>query len=216
MTQNDPDAIRAEIDATRRDLSRNIETLNEQVRPGTIARRQGRKVSDSVSGAFNDVKEMVMGSTDQTGNRLSDAGDRVGDATQRAGDAIQGAPAQARRKTQGNPLAAGLIALGAGWLIGSVLPTSRVEREIATDLKDRAQPLVDEVQEGAKAMGENLKPQAQEAVESVESVKGAATEAADTVKAEGQTAAADVKGSARSAGENVRDEAQREKDATQY
>lgn len=212
MTQNDPDAIRAEIDATRRDLSRNIETLNEQVRPGTIARRQGRKVSDSVSGAFNDVKEKVMGSSDEAGNRLSDAGDRVSDATQRAGDAIQDAPAQARRKTQGNPLAAGLIALGAGWLIGSILPASRVEREIATDLKDRAQPLVDEVQEGAKAMGENLKPQAQEAVESV---KGAATDAADTIKAEGQGAAKDVKGSAQSAGENVRDEAKREKNQKQ-
>ena len=212
MTQNDPDAIRAEIDSTRRDLSRNIETLNEQVRPGTIARRQGRKVSDSVSGAFNDVKEKVMGTSHDAGDRLSDAGDRVSDATHRAGDAIQGAPAQARRKTQGNPLAAGLIALGAGWLIGSILPTSRVEREIATDLKDRAQPLVDEVQEGAKSMGENLKPQAQEAVDSV---KGAATEAAETVKAEGQGAADDVKSSAKSSGEHVRDEAKREKDQKQ-
>ena len=212
MTTNDPDAIRAEIDSTRRDLSRNIETLNEQVRPGTIARRQGRKVSDSVSGAFNDVKEKVMGTSHDAGDRLSDAGDRVSDATHRAGDAIQGAPAQARRKTQGNPLAAGLIALGAGWLIGSILPTSRVEREIATDLKDRAQPLVDEVQEGAKSMGENLKPQAQEAVDSV---KGAATEAAETVKAEGQGAADDVKSSAKSSGEHVRDEAKREKDQKQ-
>ena len=212
MTTNDPDAIRAEIDSTRRDLSRNIETLNEQVRPGTIARRQGRKVSDSVSGAFNDVKEKVMGTSHDAGDRLSDAGDRVSDATHRAGDAIQGAPAQARRKTQGNPLAASLIALGAGWLIGSILPTSRVEREIATDLKDRAQPLVDEVQEGAKSMGENLKPQAQEAVDSV---KGAATEAAETVKAEGQGAADDVKSSAKSSGEHVRDEAKREKDQKQ-
>ena len=80
------------------------------------------------------------------------------------------------------------------------------------DGNDRMREIAAAVQEGAKAMGENLKPQAQEAVESV---KGAATEAADTVKAEGQTAAADVKGSARSAGENVRDEAQREKNQKQ-
>ena len=44
----------------------------------------------------------------------------------------------ARRQTQGNPLAAGLIAFGVGWLVSSLLPDSQKERELAHQLKDRA------------------------------------------------------------------------------
>jgi hypothetical protein len=36
------------------------------------------------------------------------------------------------RQAQGNPLAAGLIAFEAGWLVSSVLPLGRKERELAT------------------------------------------------------------------------------------
>jgi hypothetical protein len=110
----------------------------------------------------------------------SDAGSSVGDASQRAVD-----------KAKGNPLAVGLIAFGVGWLAASLVPASEKEKEIAGNLKDAAQPLVEKVTDAAKEVGENLKEPAQEAFASVKDV---ATDAVGTVKSEAGSATDDVTG----------------------
>lgn len=202
----DPDQIRADIEATRADLSRNVDALGESVKPGNVARRQGQRVSDKVSG----IKDRIMGSDeDEYGygyydyderNRGAELRDQASDQLHRAQNAVAGAPAATRRKTQGNPIAAGLIAFGAGWLLGSLLPSSQREQEAALAVKDKAQPLVDEAKHVAQEAGENLRPAAEDAVASV---KGTATDAVDNVKGEGQTVASDVQGSAQDSAANV-------------
>ena len=54
-------------------------------------------------------------------------------------------PQAIRRQTRGNPLAAGLIAFGAGWLVSSLLPASRREQELADQAKQVAQEKVQPV-----------------------------------------------------------------------
>jgi gas vesicle protein len=112
----------------------------------------------------------------------------------------------AKTQAQGNPLAAGLIALGAGWLLGSLMPASSKERQAAAAVKEQAQPLVSQAQdvakEAAQEAAQNLKEPAQQAAESV---KGTAQDAAQTVKAEGQANAEDVKASAQQSKENVQE-----------
>ena len=72
-------------------------------------------------------------------------------------------PDLARRQARGNPLAAGAVALAAGWLVGSLLPASAKERELATSAKDQAQPLLDEAKSVAQETAEGLKEPAQQA-----------------------------------------------------
>jgi hypothetical protein len=59
-------------------------------------------------------------------NRLMGTADDVrntGAATASSvGDAVADAPRMVAQKTQGNPLAVGLIAFGAGWLASSAAP----------------------------------------------------------------------------------------------
>lgn len=57
---NDPDVIRADIERTRGDLSRDVNALGEAVSPGNVAKRQASKVGEKVSGAATSVKERVM------------------------------------------------------------------------------------------------------------------------------------------------------------
>jgi gas vesicle protein len=182
---DDPDEIRRDIEQTRGNLSRDVDTLAETVRPGNVARRQANKVSGGVS----TLKERVMGKADD----LTSTGQ---DALHTAGDTASSLPDTARSQTQGNPMAAGLIALGAGWLLGSLLPASAKEREAAAAVKERAQPLVEEAKEMAKDTADELKQPAQEAAQAV---KDTATEGAETVKAQGQSTAGDVKSSAKDA-----------------
>lgn len=107
---NDPDQIRAQIEATRSDLSSNVNALTESVKPGNVARRQVGKVGDT----FSSLKEQVMGSDNASGS-ATDAKPQL---------RTPSGTSAAAQKTRGNPLAAGVIAFGAGLLLGSLLPTS--------------------------------------------------------------------------------------------
>jgi gas vesicle protein len=176
MTSNDPDQIRDEIERTRADLSQNVNTLADTANPAHAAKRQADKVKGAVFGA----KDRVMGS-------VGDAGSGIGSAQSTVSDAVTDAPRQLRTRTAGNPLAAGLIAFGVGWLAASLLPASQAEQQAATKVKDAAAPMVTDA---AKQVADHLKEPAQQAVESV---KDTATDAATTVKDEGSSAAGDVK-----------------------
>lgn len=218
MSDN-PDAIRSDIEATRARLGTNVDAVADKVTPSNIVHRQTDKVKDAVTG----VKEKIMGTADSatntvqdrmhsgaghtsnamhsTGDTLHGARDNVASTLSDAGTAISHAPDQVKAKTQGNPLAAGLIAFGAGMLISSLIPASDKEREAAQQLKTAAEPLATQVTDAAKDMAQDLKEPAQQAMENV---KATATDAAQNVKTEGQHAATDVKDRATDATSNVK------------
>jgi gas vesicle protein len=191
---NDPEQIRREIERTRTELSDNVNALGDKVNPGSIAKRQvGR-----VRGAATSVKDAVMGSA-------ADAADTGQQVATTMGDAVTGAPNAVARKAQGSPIAAGLIAFGAGLLVSSLLPASKVEQQAAEKVKDTAQPMVDDLTDTAKELAGNLKEPAQQALEEV---KSTATDAAATVKDEATSAADDVKSQAEDSKDTVQQAAQ--------
>ena len=214
MSEN-PDAIRADIEATRERLGTNVDAVADKVTPSNIVHRQTDKAKDKVRDAVFGVKEKVMGTADHathsasgsmhhaahtTTGGIHQATDAAGNALSTAGDAIADAPHQVAAKTQGNPLAAGLIAFGAGLLVSSLIPASQKEREAADALKTAAEPMTSQLTEAAKDMAQGWKEPAQEAMENV---KATATDAAQHVKDEGQTAAQDVKATATDAKDHV-------------
>jgi len=189
LMSNDPEQIRREIERTRSDLSDNVNALGDKVNPGSIAKRQvGR-----VRGAATSVKDAVLGSAADA----TDSGQRVAG---NVGDAVADAPTAVARKAQGSPIAAGLIAFGAGLLVSSLLPASRVEQQAAEKVKDTAQPLVDDLTDTAKQVAENLKEPAQQAIGEV---KATTTDAVDTVREDATSAATDVKDHAADAKDTV-------------
>ena len=179
-----------------------VDALADKVSPTSIAHRQTSKFKDGV----RRVKENVMGSADDTTSGMRDgmhhAGDSTRDALHSAGETVQDAPQQVIRQTRGNPLAAGLIAFGAGLLVSSLIPPSEAERQAAQAVKEKAEPLKQEVTDAAKQVAEDLKEPAREAAESV---KSTATTGAQHVKDDAQTGAAGVKDSAAEAKGTVQD-----------
>jgi len=191
---NDPEQIRREIERTRNELSDNVNALGDKVNPGSIAKRQvGR-----VRGAATSMKDAVMGSA-------SDAADTGQQVATTMGDAVSNAPNAVARKAQGSPIAAGVIAFGAGLLVSSLLPASRVEQQAAEKVKETAQPMVDDLTDTAKELAGNLKEPAQQAMEEV---KSTATDAAATVKDEATSATEDVKSQAQDSKDTVQHAAQ--------
>ena len=215
MTSSDPEVIRRQIEETRSNLSYDVDALNEKVNPTRVVDRRMGKAKTTVSG----LKDRVFGAAQGSGQHASGtasnlAGNVQGAATSAAGsvqdaassavDTLQSAPQTLSRQAQGNPLAAGVIAFGVGWLVSSLLPTSEKEKQLAAQaesaVKEHSQPLVDQAKNVAQEIGDNLKPAAQEAVQSV---KETAQEGVETVKAEGQSAAQDVQGQAQESRQTV-------------
>lgn len=199
---DDPEVIRRDIEATRADLSRDVDALTEKVSPARVMERR----VDRAKGAVGSVKEKVMGSQSNPGDNgaLGTASDRATSVASSVGDAATAAPSAARQKTQGNPMAAGLIAFGAGWLISSLLPASEKEKQAASTVKDKASEhsdtLTAPLKEAAGNAKENLQGPAQDAVASV---KDKATDAASTVKDEAASAKGDVASQATHAKDEV-------------
>jgi hypothetical protein len=218
-TSSDPEEIRREIERTQANLSQGVDALTEKVTPSKIVERRVDRARDTASR----LKDKVMGSNptnsghhldsggisttashaaDRVSETASSAAASVQDAASSAAGAVQEAPQAIRRQTRGNPLAAGLIAFGAGWLVSSLLPASRREQEFADQAKQVAQEKVQPVvQQVASEVGDNLREPAQQAVASV---KSTAQDAKDTVAEEGRVATQDVSDRAQDAAGTVR------------
>ena len=138
---NNPEEIRTDIEYTQAELGRDVDALAEKVHPAKAAERQKERLRDK----FRNVRETVMGTPEagpqgdssgklhQAGERAQDlahqASDQISELGDQAGEAVQNIPDKVTSGTRGNPLAAGLIAFGAGWLAASLIPSSRMEQD---------------------------------------------------------------------------------------
>lgn len=198
--QDEPDMIREDIEATRAQLSANVDALGEKINPKKAAERQTEKIKEAATA----VKEKVFGG-------MHDAREGLASTTAHSASAV---PRRVTASAQGSPLAAGLVAAGIGFLLGSVLPSSEKERRTVRQVKESeaVSAVTDEVKTMAKDLGDQLKEPARTAAEQVKetaqegvtNVRETAAEAGDAVKEETRFAATAVKQDAESSAARVR------------
>jgi hypothetical protein len=200
MTTDDPSVLRQEIERTQRALSTDVDALSEKVTPGRIVERRVNRVRRGLAG----MRDRVMGTASET---ASDVGSTVTQTPKQAAsavsDAVTEAPQAIRRQAEGNPLAVGLIAFGVGWLTASLLPASRVEQQLAEQVKDFAGEHASELGEVAEHIKDELTEPAQQAARAVAST---AQDAVETVQDDAQSAATDVADQAKQATDSVREQ----------
>ena len=118
---------------------------------------------------------------------------QTGSMVQSAADQVQHAPQAIADQARGNPVAAGLIAFGAGLLLATVLPSSRTEQRLVDEAKPQLQGAADQLKEAGRSVAADAKDHAREAV--------------DEVKAVGSDATSNVKDQAKSSTKQVKDDA---------
>jgi ElaB/YqjD/DUF883 family membrane-anchored ribosome-binding protein len=191
----------ADIEATRADLSRNIDELSDKVSPQRVVERRKQAARDSLSS----VRSKIMGVADSTrssvGSAASGTSGSASDAAASVKGSAQSAVGSLESTTTGNPLVAGAMAFGAGMLIGALLPASEKERQASAKLVDAAkehgQPLVDEAKSVGQEIGHDLSESASQAADKV---KSQAQDSVETVKSEGESSVGQVKDQAPSSG----------------
>lgn len=229
-TPDDPDQIRRDIERTQAHLSSDVNAFADKVTPGRIVERRvdrakatAGRVKDTImgsdprasaqhtastaAGTVSDAASHAAGTvTDAATHAAGTLTDAASTATSTTAQAVQDAPRIARRQARGNPIAAGLIAFGAGWLVSSLLPATRREQELAEQVKDHAgdlsQPLADAAKQAAEQVKGNLTEPVQQAVDQVRSTT---TDAGQTVAAESRSAAEQVKNQATDSAGTVRE-----------
>ncbi|GGS30033.1 DUF3618 domain-containing protein [Actinokineospora fastidiosa] len=183
-----PDHISADIRRTRAELSHNFDRLVDKTSPKRIAHRQGDKARRGL-GRF---RERVMGTMDDAKHSMSDGAGTVREQAHHAAEAAREAPQRVRAETQGSPLAAGLIAFGAGLLTAGLLPATDEERKAARQVRDKVQDsdqlesLKQQAAETAKGIGADVGETAKHAAHNVqETTAAAAREVGDKARDEG-------------------------------
>jgi hypothetical protein len=189
--------LNAEIAGTRESLASDLDALQDRVSPSAIVER--RKAA--AKGRMRHLRSRVMGTVQSTTSSDGDAGggmtDSARSAVLSAKDGAQGAVSTAEEKFEGSPLAAGLIAFGAGMLVSALMPASEAEarasQRVLDAAKEHGQPLIDE----AKSMGQDVGAQLKDsAAQAAQGVKDTAQESAERVQDEAKSSVQEVKSQA--------------------
>jgi uncharacterized phage infection (PIP) family protein YhgE len=169
--------LRQEIAQTRAELGQDVDRLADRTSPRRIIRRRAYRVRDAarrftnrvmgtpdtVYGATYDTRQSVRSGAESVRHGVSQAAESVREGAGQAADMVRSAPEQAMRQTQGNPLAAGLIAFGAGLLAAALIPTTEAEKRAAAQAGEYVEPVADSLKEAAQTLGQEAKQTAQEA-----------------------------------------------------
>ncbi|WP_404961623.1 DUF3618 domain-containing protein [Streptomyces sp. 147326] len=210
-----PDELTKDVEYRRAHLARNVNILADRMTPSKVAQRKVDSMRHRVSG----VKERVMGTAHDaaqgTSGSLQHAADSLTDTAKEVGgnvqESVQQAPAQIKRQTQGSPLAAGLMAFGAGMLAAALLPTTEVEEQAGQQLREHSDELLEPVKQTALHAAQEVREELKEPVaEAVESVKDTAQEAVSTTTEHAQNAGQETADELRQVGRDTAAEARRD------
>jgi len=191
----EPDRIRAEIEATRAEMSETVDALGYKADVKSRAKESIQEKKDSakesIVGATQSVKEKIVGAGSSVGDSVSSVGGSVSDKTPDA-EQVKHQAKRAVGVAQSNPLGLAIGSVAVGFIAGMLIPSTRVEDE-------KLGPVADDVKERAKQTG-------QEALEHGKQVaQDAAQSAQETVKESGQEHAQQVRDSAQDHAQEVQE-----------
>jgi hypothetical protein len=180
------DRIKAEIEATRKDLARDVDRLTEQASPGRLAGRPLERLRSGVTS----LTERVMGASSEAASTVAGA---VGDAASDAGAAVAKGPKKLAGIAKGSPVAVGVIAFGGGLLAAALLRESDAERRAVRQLAETLGPAVEPLQQAGLALAGDVRATVESAAGEV---RTAAVVAAAGIGAAAAAGATDVRDTA--------------------
>lgn len=179
---SNPDQIENDLATTRDAVRADMDQLNDAVSPKAVISTQVDKVKHGAAA----IKDRLMGAPDSEAakSKVADLAGTAQDTTSAAAaklsEAARSAPDTVRARTQGNPLAAGVVAVGVGWLLSSLAPATSAEKHAAQQLESNADSVLDPLADSAKTIAGNLQQPAQDAATGVQNAAGDAV--SDTIE----------------------------------
>lgn len=182
----EPSQIREEIEETRAEMGDTVDALAYKTDVKT-------RVKESISDKRERLIDQVQGTKEKVGDAAPD------------GQQVKDGAHQAVGLAQENPLGLAIGGVAAGFLVGMLLPRTKIEDE-------RVGPIADQVKESAAETGHEALERGREvasevAEEAVEGAKEVGQHAVETAKESGHEQAEELKDSVRGNAEEVREQA---------
>lgn len=171
----EPSQIRQEIEETRAGMGETVDALAYKT-----------DVKSRVKESIADKRERLVGQLKGTTNK-------VGDATP-DGEQLKEGAQHAVGVVEENPLGLALAGVAGGFLVGMLLPSSRIEDERVGPLSDQVKETAAET--GHEALDRGKEVAGQVAEQAVEGAKEAGQETLETAKQVGKEQADELKDSA--------------------
>jgi gas vesicle protein len=196
----EPEELERDIARTRERLGRDVDALTEKVSPAAAAKRRVGRIRNAAASIRENVMGTVTDKAGATGDTLSGVGQGVSEGAAHAKESVAETAQTVKRRAQGNPFAAGVIAFGVGWLVSSLIPATESEEQLGARIRETARDQAGAVKAAAAEVADDLREPAKEAVEQV---KRTASDSASTVKDEASGQASDLAGEAQDRGQHV-------------
>ena len=159
--------LKHDAEVQRARMGDTLEAIGDRLSPERMVERRKAAVGQT----FRNMKESVMGSPGYQ-------------------EPMQHAPQALADQARGNPVAAGIIAFGAGVLLATLLPTSRTEQRVVEEAKPQLHGAADQLKAAARDVASDAADHARDAAEAV---KSTGTEAGSHVRDQAEAAAQHVK-----------------------
>ena len=183
----EPDDIREDIEATRGRMTETVEALGYKTDVKSRAKERVQSASDKIAKAADSALGRVQGGAremaSETGSMTSQAGEAVKDSVSRMGEHARKGVGLAEE----NPLGLAIGAAAVGFVVGTLVPSSRVEDE-------KLGPTADRVRMEARDLGHEVAQRGKTVAS--ETATTAAEAAKDTFVEQGQKQAKAVAASA--------------------
>jgi uncharacterized protein DUF3618 len=176
------DQLEADIAHTREDMSATLDGIGDQVSPKQVVTVGRRRFGRWMQSARDGIMGSVPDGEGQTGEGLEELGDGAGQSSQESG-AVAG--------SQGNPIAAGLIAFGVGLLAGSLLRPTKVEQKGLSAIADKAEPAIGAAIQAASELSHGLATSTEQVANTV---GGAITAVGQEIVEQTQASTAEAEG----------------------
>lgn len=191
--------LTSDIATTRDRMATDIDALQDRVSPHAIVERRKHAVRSRVGSLRDKVMGRAHEVRSEASSMTSTAKDRASGTAHQVADRAHAAADTAQEEIAGSPLAAGLVAFGAGAVIAGLLPASQKEAEVASAAVDTAREhhVADEAKQVGREVAQGVKERARDAASEV---KETASGSAEHLKDESRSAAEHVRSDARAPG----------------
>jgi histone H3/H4 len=194
--------LRREIEMTRDHMGETIDAIGDRVIPRRIVERRRNRMRASYWAARDAVMGRSSDAAASMNARASHAGNSITEGASHLAERATDLPHQATRQTQGSPLGAGMMAFGAGLVIAALIPPSEPEQQVASKVREAAEPLVEDAKEMGKELASTLQSDSKDAGGAL---KEAAQQAVGSVKETASSAAQQTKEAGTGAVHEMRD-----------
>jgi ElaB/YqjD/DUF883 family membrane-anchored ribosome-binding protein len=191
---DDPDAIREGIEQTRARMGETVEALSYKAdvkaRVKDSVSEKKEAVVGAVTGAFGSAKEAIAGTTESVSSRVSEGTPDVQDVKRTA--------KRAAGMAQENPLGLAIGAAAVGFLVGLLVPSTRIEDERLGDLADQVKGKA--VETGQEALDRGKQVVQEAAGSAVSTAKETAQQQAEELASSASDSAREVVEAAKDGG----------------